>query len=219
MNFKKNLFNGGLALLAVLALVFSSMSCGGKTEDGKVVLTVQAEQGWMPYYQEAAKRVQEANPDAEIQLIEVGAFDHLDKIDSTDASNQDVADLFAIPADRLYGLAENEILASIDSQKLAEEIGGWSDFDAGLGGNLKVKDEYLAFPFNIETLITFVNVANAKAKGIDYTKPFEIKAQKDPATVLLPLFDTWYGVAPLNSAEIELLGKRSDGLLFSNFSM
>lgn len=217
MKRKNNVLNAAL-LLCGLVFAVSPMSCTKKQEEQKIVLTVQVEQGWMSYYQEAAKRVEAANPNTEIKLIEVGAFDHLDRLDATDASNQDVADLFAIPADRLYGLAENEVLASIDSKKLASEIGGWSNFDSGLGGNLKIGNDYLAFPLNIETLITFVNTANAKAQGIDYTKPFELSEQKDPATVLLPLFDAWYGVSLANAVGIELLGKKSNGELFSDLT-
>ena len=219
MKHKKSVFVAGLFFIGLVFALSFTVSCGGKTEKQKVVLTVQAEQGWMPYYKEAVKRVEETHPNTEIKLIEVGAFDHLDRLDATDASNKDVADLFAIPADRLYGLAENEALASIDSKKISSELGGWSNFDLGLGGNLKIGNEYLAFPLNIETLITFVNTANARAQGADYTKPFELANQKDPATVLLPLFDAWYGVAPANSAAIEFLGKKNGTELFSDMVM
>ena len=167
MKHKKNVFVAGLFFIGLVFALSFNISCGGKTEKQKVVLTVQAEQGWVPYYKEAVKRVEETHPNTEIKLIEVGAFDHLDRLDATDASNKDVADLFAIPADRLYGLAENEALASIDSKKISSELGGWSNFDLGLGGNLKINNEYLAFPLNIETLITFVNTANARAQGAD----------------------------------------------------
>ncbi|QOW60207.1 sugar ABC transporter substrate-binding protein [Treponema pedis] len=218
MKCKRTVYAVNLFLFGIILFSGLITSCGGKNEKEKNVLTVQAEQGWISYYEAAAKRVQEANPNTEIKLIEVGAFDHLDKIDATDASNQDVADLFAIPADRLYGLAENEVLASIDSKKLAAELGGWTDFDSGLGGNLKINNEYLAFPLNIETLITFVNVTNAQKDGIDYSKPFEISNTKDADKILLPLFDAWYGVAATNSANIELLSKKSDNVLFSDIT-
>lgn len=188
---------------------------GAKTEAAgklKGEITVQAEKDWMPYYEAAAERVKKANPDVKIELKEVGAFEHLDVLDATDASNPDIADLFAIPADRLHVLAEKEVLAKIDSEKLAKEIGGWDKFNEGIGGNLKVGEEYLAFPYNIETLITFVNTKNAEAKGIDHTKPIEVTDQKEAGIVLLPLFDAWYGVAATNSSEIELLGKKDDKL-------
>ena len=95
-------------------------------------------------------------------------------MDSTDVTNEDVADVFAIPADRIYGLAQNEALAAIDAKTMAANVGGFSDYDAGLGGNFAIDGEYLAFPMNIETLITFVNTANAEAKGIDITQPIEM---------------------------------------------
>lgn len=183
-----------------------------------VALTVQAESGWVPHYQSAIDRVVAAYPEAKITLIETGAFDHLDVIDATDATNVDVADVFALPADRIYGLSNAEVLAGIDSQKLAGELGGFADFDAGLGGNFKIGDEYLAFPYNIETLISFVNVANAEAEAVDYTKPLELVDVTKAETILLPAFDAWFGVALTNSAGIELLGKDDAGKLFSDMT-
>lgn len=187
-------------------------------EDLSGEISVQVEEAWQDYYQAAADRVTKKYPNVKINFITMGSFDHLDVIDSTDATNEDVADLFAIPADRLYGLAKNEILAGIDSQKLAKEIGGWDDFDAGLGGNFKIDDEYLAFPYNIETLITFVNKKNAEDEGIDPSKPIEFTELKKPETALLPLFDARYGVAATNSSEIELLGKKDDDSLYTDMT-
>lgn len=181
-------------------------------------LSVQVEEAWLPHYEEAAKRVKEKYPNAEIEFKTVASFDHLDIIDQTDASNEDVADLFAIPADRLYGLHKNDILGAIDSQTLQKEIGGWDDFDKGIGGNFKIDDEYFAFPYNIESLITYVNTANAKEKNVDIEKPIEINDVADESTVLFPLFDAWYGVAATNSSNIELLGKADDGSLFSDMT-
>src|SRR5699024_9736684 len=155
--------------------------------------------------QAAADRVKEKYPNAEIEFINTSSFDHLDVLDQTDATNEDVADLFAIPADRLYGLNSKEVLASIDSQKLAGEIGGFENFDEGIGGNFNIDGDYLAFPYNIETLVTFVNKKNAEEAGIDPSKPIELTDVETPEEVLLPLFDAWYGVAATNSSEIELL--------------
>ncbi len=183
-----------------------------------VELTVQAESAWVPHYQNAIERVIAAFPEANIKIIEIGAFDHLDTIDTTDATNVDVADVFALPADRIYGLSNAEVLAGIDSQKLASDLGGFADFDAGLGGNFKIGEEYLAFPYNIETLISFVNVANGKAEGVDYTQPLELNDVTKPETILLPAFDAWFGVALTNSAGIELLGRGDDGVLFSDMT-
>jgi arabinogalactan oligomer/maltooligosaccharide transport system substrate-binding protein len=43
--------------------------------------------------------------------MEVGSFDHIDTLDQTDATNPDVADVFALPADRLTNLAGKDLLA------------------------------------------------------------------------------------------------------------
>ena len=223
----KNKFKSLMALSLAVVLT----ACGGAKEsdkgadnkeaantDAATKLTVQAEEGWVDYYKAAAERVKKQFPNADIEIKTVGSFDNLDIIDSTDATNEDVADLFAIPADRLYGLHGNDVLGAIDSKKLAEEIGGWDDFDKGLGGNFNIDGEYFAFPFNIETLITYVNSANAKEKNVDLSKPIEIEDVADESTVLFPLFDAWYGVAATNSSNIELLGKKEDGTLYSDFT-
>ncbi len=221
-----------VALLLALAMVLAA--CGGgakpaskpgetpgegvaapKTEGIAAELTVQAETAWMDYYKGAVERVVAKNPDAKIEIKEVGAFDHIDIITNTDASNADVADVFAIPADRLYSLSENEVLGAVNAEGLAEKLGGFDNFKDGLGGNFKVGDEYLAFPFNIETLIVFANKANAKAAGIDLAQPVELDKVKYN-DVLIPMFDAWFGVAVTNSSHIELLGKKDDGKLFSD---
>lgn len=208
-----------IALLLALVLVFVACSPkggnettdeGGQKEAIKAEISVQAEAGWKEYYEAAIARVLERNPESKIEIKESGAFDHIKIIDNTDATNQDVADVFAIPADRFVSFADNQILAGLPAAEMAEALGGFGNIDEGLTGNFKVGDEYLAFPMNIETLVTFVNVKNAEANGIDATKPIELTEVKDPATVLLPLFDAWFGVAPNNAAGIELLAKDGD---------
>lgn len=230
---KKN-FKSLLALLLALTLVLSACSGSGKKteepkKDGekttetnkedsskapaealKGEISVQAETGWKEYYEAAAKKIMDANKDVKITILEKGAFDHLDLIDSTDATNKDVADVFALPADRIENLAKKQVLAAFDVKALAEKLGGFENYDAGLGGILKFNNEYLAFPYNIETLVTFVNTANAKAAGIDASKPLELNDVKDASTILLPIFDAWYGVAATNSAKINLLSKEGD---------
>src|SRR5699024_8902134 len=142
----KKKYKGLLALTMSMALVLTA--CGsnddmgsGEGSQGEMMgaddsiegkISVQVEDAWQDYYQAAADRVKEKYPNAEIEFINTSSFDHLDVLDQTDATNEDVADLFAIPADRLYGLNSKEVLASIDSQKLAGEIGGFENFDEGI---------------------------------------------------------------------------------------
>ena len=225
------------SLLLALSLSLSVAACGtkaatptetpsetpvetpGDTEAEPLTgeISVQVETTWLPYYEAAVARFKTANPDAKVTLIESKAVDMLDVLDKTDPSNVDVADVFAIPADRIYGMAENESLAPIDATALAAKVGGYTNFDEGLGGNFNIDGDYLAFPMNIETLIAFANKKNAEAAGVDLTKTVEL-ADVKTNDILIPAFNAWYGVAVLNSAEIELLGKKDDGTLFSDFT-
>ena len=226
-----------VSLLLILVMVFSLAACGKKTETEEETtnaavdtteaateapkltgsITVQAETSWLEYYQAAIDRVVAENPEATIELIEVGSFDHLDTIDKTDINNTDVADVFALPADRIYGLAENEILAGMDAPTMAANVGGFADYEAGLGGNFKIEGEYLAFPMNIESLIAFANTANATATSVDLASPVEFTAGAADS-VLIPVWNAWFGVAVTNAADIELLGKKDDGTLFSDLT-
>lgn len=228
----KNNYKKIVSLLLALVMVFSLVACGntnkkdgekaetkaeeakdGKTAEAKPLkgeISVQAEKGWVEYYQKAIDKIVKANPEAKITIKESEAFKMLDTIDSTSATNEDVADVFAIPADRFTGMAANDILAALPAKEMAEKIGGFEDFDGGLGGIFKSEEDYLAFPLNIETLVTFVNTKNAEAAGIDHTKAFELNDQKDAATVLLKLFDAWFGVAPNNAGSIDLLAQDGD---------
>ncbi len=190
---------------------------GGETEKGLTgSITVQAEEGWKGYYESAVARFKKNNPDAKVELKITGAFDNLDVIDATDPGNADVTDVFAIPADRLYGLNDNEAIAAIDAKKIADVVGGFDNYDAGLGGALKIDKNYLAFPMNIETLIAYANKANAKAAGIDLTKSVELNDAK--LDVLIPMFDAWFGIAILNSSDIDMLKMDADGKLSSDFT-
>lgn len=221
-----------LAILLALAMVLTACGGGGEKktgndkkpevggevlpEDGiKAEISVQAETGWMDYYNKAAERVKEKNREAKITIVEKKSFDNLETIDATGVANDDVPDVFALPADRIFGLVENESLAAVNSPALVEKLGGWESLakfdEEGLGGMFKQGDEYFAFPYNIETLITYINTANAAAKNIDIEKPIEINAE-NYQTVLLPVFDAWFGVAAMNSAGVELLQKDGDQL-------
>ncbi|HHX29980.1 MAG TPA: extracellular solute-binding protein, partial [Clostridiaceae bacterium] len=186
---------------------------GPPTGLAKAEITVQAEADWMAYYEAAAKRITDANEEVTIKLQEIGSFDHIDILDETDASNKDVADVFALPADRLTNLAGKDLLGAIDAQAIAARLGGWTDFDAGLGGLFKLDGEYLAFPFNIETLVVFANEKNAETEGLDLSKPLELETIENPAHILLPVFDAWFGVALTNSADIALLKEEGTGFV------
>jgi arabinogalactan oligomer/maltooligosaccharide transport system substrate-binding protein len=225
-----------ISLLLIMVMMFSLVACGSKevveettgaaesteatTEammDLDATISVQVETSWLEYYNAAADRVKAKYPSAVIEMIEVASFDHLDTIDKTDITNADVADVFALPADRIYGLAQNQVLAGMDATSMAANVGGFADYDAGLGGNFMIEDEYLAFPMNIETLINFANTANAEAAGVDLTQPIEFTTLS-PETMLVPVFNAWFGVALTNAAEIEMLGMKEDGTLYSDLT-
>lgn len=191
-----------------------SVSTGSSATDEKVTLKVQAEKEWMPYYEKVKETIVEKYPNATIELVETGSFDHLDTIDKTDATNSDVADVFALPADRLYGLAKNQVLAAMPAKEMAEEVGGFADFDNGLGGNFEIDGEYLAFPYNIETLVGYVNVENAKAANIDTTQNIEF-TDLEYNQILTTVHDAWYGVAFTNSVGFELLNFDDSKELYS----
>lgn len=213
-----------LSTILLSCMAVSLVSCGSKGTDksgeatpgdNAAKITVQVEKAWVPYYNQVKERVLKEYPKASIDFIEIGSFDHLDALDKTDATNPDIADVFALPADRLYGLANNNILAAMDAKTMAEKVGGFKDFDGGLGGNFKVNNEYLAFPYNIETLIAYVNKENAKAANIDTSKSIEFTSL-DFGKMLVSVHDAWSGVAFTNSAKFELLDKSSDGKLSSD---
>lgn len=230
-----------LSLLLVMLLMFSLVACGGKKEDSNATndegttattdegmksdvikdvegtISVQVEKDWKAYYEAAVARVKANNPKATINLIETGSFDHIDVITSTDITNEDVADVFAYPADRLTGFIQNDVLAAIDANAMAARVGGYNDFDGGLGGLFKIEGEYFGFPMNIETLVNFVNTKNAGTLGIDLGSPIEMSTA-DLQSVLIPVWNAWFGVAVTNSAEIELLGKNDAGELFSDLT-
>lgn len=179
--------------------------------DPKATITVQGEGTWTPYYEAAIARMKEKFPESTITLVEVGAFPNLDTIDSTDAMNADVPDVFALPADRLPSMINKEALAPMPAVEMAVAVGGYDDFES-VGSIMKDGDDYLAFPMNIETLITFVNPTNAAALGVDLTKPYEV-ADQEGNELAVEAFNAWFGVAFANAAGIELLGKDGDAFV------
>lgn len=209
-----------LSAILIGALSLSLVACGGSEKEAAsetIQLSVQAEADWLEYYQATADRVKAKHPDVEISLIETGSFDHLDVLDSTDVMNKDIADVFAIPADRIHILSGKEALAALDAKQMAENVGGFGDYDAGLGGNFKVDGEYLAFPMNIETLVNFANTSNAESKGVDLANTVEF-TQLDGEGMLVPVFNAWFGVALTNTAEIAMLDKTEAGELYSDLT-
>lgn len=229
MKFRSKLMT--VALGAVMALSFASCNkkSTGVTEDNASVkstglkgeITVQAEKDWIPYYEAAAKRITDNNPDAKIEIVEKGSFDNLDNLDTTDPTNKDVPDVFAIPLDRIYGLVEKEAVAAVNAEAMQKTVGGYENFDEGLGGSFKLNteqgEEYFAYPMSIECLIVYENKKNAEKLGLDLSKPVEFTEMKDNQ-ITIPVFDAWYGVAVLNSADINLLEKKEDGTLESDFT-
>lgn len=212
-----------LSLLLISILALSLAACGGADngevapEDITATISVQVEGDWEAYYEAAKQRVLEVYPNATINFIVNGSFDHLEVLDSTDVTNEDVADVFAIPADRIHGLTQNEVLAALDAKAMAGRVGGYSNFDATLGGRFKIGGEYFAFPTNIETLINFVNIQNAAELEIDLTETIEF-TELDFEAMLVPAWNAWFGVALTNAAGIEMLGKDSSGNLYSDLT-
>lgn len=216
---EENYYEKLLVTLLVAATSVNFVACGSSNKgnddktttssgnsDKKVTLKVQAEKEWVSYYEKVKDTIVEKYPNATIEILETGSFDHLDVLDKTDATNSDIADVFALPADRLYSLAKNQVLAAMPADEMAKEVGGFNDFENGLGGNFKIDGEYLAFPYNIETLIGYVNVENAKAANIDTSKEIEFTSL-EYNQILTTVHDAWYGVAFTNSADFDLLSK------------
>ncbi|HPQ47136.1 MAG TPA: sugar ABC transporter substrate-binding protein [Clostridia bacterium] len=202
-------------LCIALALVLVVGLFAGCKKHEEVTVTVQAETGWMDYYQNVKAAVEEEYPYITVEIIEIGAFDHLDALDNTSATNEEIADVFAAPADRLYGLNDNAQIAYIPAADMAKKIGGWSDYEAGLGGAFKAGENYLGIPMNIETLLFFANKANAADAGIDLTSKIELNDLSDN-DLLVAYFNAWFGVAFTNAVGFELLGKDDAGNLFSD---
>lgn len=203
-------------ILTSILIAISVLACGKKeqanevkTEGLKGSIVVQAEEQWKPYYDAAIARVKEKNPEADIQVKVIPSFDHLEIINKTDATNKDVADVFAIPLDQMEGLATKDVLASFDAKALAEKIGGFGDYDKGFGGQLKFDDNYVGLPFNIETLVLGVNKKNAEANGVDIANGVDF-ATLNPKVAMMPVFNAWWGVAITNAFDVELLGKDGD---------
>ncbi|CAM3074866.1 sugar ABC transporter substrate-binding protein [Streptobacillus ratti] len=206
MNLKK-LVTSGILMFSLL------LSCGSKISEktnngltGHIV--VQAEKTWAPYYEEAIARVKEKNPEAKIDLKVIGSFDHIQAIEETNAENEDVADVFAVPLHKMESLYKKDVLAPFDAKALGVKLGGFGDFDKGLGGHLKFNDSYFGFPFNIETLLLGYNTKNVVINGVDLSNlDF---AEISPEVGMIPIINGWWGVAITNAFGVELLAKDGD---------
>lgn len=215
-----------MTLAFLLMLMVAVVACGNDTTDpatdGEATdvptegiaaeISVAIEEPWTAYYEAVKERVLAANPDSTIEFITTGAFDHLDTIDATNADNEDVADVFPYPLDRFYNLHQNEVLAAIDAENLAANIGGWDNFAEGFAKSLSADGEYFGMPMNIETLLVFVNKANAEGYGIDINNPVEF-TEIDQNALLTAIYNAWYGVSFTNPAGIELLAQTDDGFM------
>lgn len=210
-------------VLSIMAL-FMLFSCGKKQEEAvsleNAEITVQVEKNWIPYYEAAIKRVNEKYPTAKINLKEISSFEHLELIDKTDATNEDVADVFAYPLDRLDELAKKDVLGSLDANLIAKNINNEDVLNKGISNQLNVDGQYLGFPFNIETLIAVINTNNAKKAGVELKDKIEVTELSD-LQFLVPVFDLWWGVAFTNAFDLELLAKDGDNFkadLIKDFS-
>lgn len=184
--------------------------------DNSATISVIANSEWVDFYERAVERVNEKYPNATVNILEMDPLDHLDLVTQTDATNPDVADLIIMPADGVEDYVKSDIIMPFDALSLAEEMGGWDDFENGLAKSFYIDGEYYGFPRNIETIMVYANRSNALQKGINLDQPLEISELTDESTALLPFFDGWYGVAATNSAGITLLGKNDDGSLYSD---
>ena len=211
-----------ITAILIGATVLNLVACGAKGEDkntatakGGVSISVQVEEAWLPYYEKVKETVLSENQDANIEFITVGSFDHLDILESTDPTNKDVADIFVFPADKTESLVKNQTLAALDAKGMAERIGGFTNFEDGLSASFNMNGEYWAFPYNIETLVGFVNSENAKNAGIDITKNIEF-TDLSYEQMLAIVHDAWFGVAFTNSVDFKLLAKDKYGNFVSD---
>lgn len=211
-----------ITAILIGATALNLVACGSNetnkntaTSKGGTSISVQVEEAWLPYYEKVKETVLAENEDASIEFITVGSFDHLDILESTDPTNKDVADIFVLPADKTDSLVSNEVLAAIDAEGMAERIGGFKDFKEGLSESFNIDGEYWAFPYNIETLVGFINMENAKNANIDITKSIEF-TELSYEQMLAMIHDAWFGVAFTNSIGFNLLSKDNDGTLVSD---
>ncbi|MFM1536334.1 sugar ABC transporter substrate-binding protein [Helcococcus ovis] len=206
--------NKVLAFLLIFILCLNACSQYKKIDEPKKELktekklkgtiSVTADKKWIPYYEKIANEIMRKNPDAKINIKEISAFEALNVI-NIDMLNPDAPDVFAFPLDKFSNLYSKNVLSSIPAKEISNKLGGFENFDKGLAGNMKVNDKYYGFPYNLETLIAFVNTKNAKSENIDLNKKIEFTKVKDKDNILFPIFDGWYTASLNNASGIKLL--------------
>ncbi|OON96898.1 MAG: hypothetical protein ATN31_09075 [Candidatus Epulonipiscioides saccharophilum] len=201
-----------------ITLILTGLFVGCAQEsntDEKVSISIQVDPLHKEYYESAIGRVLEENPNAEIEIYNLSSFDVYELISMTTVTNEDVPDVFAIGADTVDSFARNDVLAKVNALEMAEEVGGWSDFQSGLGASFKVGEDYLGFPFNIETLIVFANKANAEKNEVSITGPIEF-SNLNYEDMLVPVCEPWFGLAFTNAVGLTLLDRNDQEILYSD---
>ncbi len=188
--------------------------------EGSISMAIDGEsEAEVEYWEGIRDEVLEEHPDAEIELIEMDLMDHLEVIDDTDPTNEDVADVIPFPDDRVHGLDANNALAPVDAEAMADSVDGYdqTDFEEGISDMMEIDGEHLGFPFDIETMILFANKENAEEADLDLEAdaPFEFTEDFEYEDMLANLTDAWFAIPFLNSADMEYLTQEDDGTVDS----
>ncbi len=163
-------------------------------EDENIV-RVQIEEEWESYYKDAAKRVKKKQPDAKIIFIKKDRDEYIDSLEKGDLSDENTADLFTLPWNKINLLSEKNILAELNARSIAENLNINKNYD-----------EKLVFPMNINTILNFTNIDNSETNSINYLSGIEF-TELSNQDILIALFKFDYGVSFMNGANINLLGK------------
>lgn len=90
-------------------------------------------------------------------------------------------------------------------------------FTISLDDLYSLEEKHQAYPMNIKTLVNFINVKNAEANDINTIKDIEF-TELSNEDILIPIFDTWYGIAFMNAGKIELLTEMESGEFYSDMT-
>lgn len=176
-------------------------------------ITVQLEDDWYYYYDDARERVLEKYPDAEIEFIYSGAFDHLETLSSW-GNYDDIADVFVYPIDRLNELYTSNYLTQLPTNNFELMTEGQYNFSDGLMQYFEIEGQYYGYPFGIESLIFYANTYNMNQYNMDSNTTIELMDYSE--NIHIPIVNAWYGISLLNAANIELLGQMDNGTLYSD---